>query len=218
MDSTEGLGYRLRYLGLSMSPEEQLQFVSRFEQTIGLALDKHREFFEERMRRLEFLQMASEPIHSVSALCILKDIVPAISLGHFRVFLQLSAIRDGYISSLSLIARDRKNFGQLPSEIRARFNNRLGIESCIWSENEKNRIAPAHDFNLIRGPTVTDIDFGVDEIDQPHSFSLRQLNRRAFSLYMTEPLAERIRAVNIIVNCHGARKTGQLRARQNRPF
>ena len=198
LDSTEGLGYRVQFLGLPMTLEQQTQFVTRFGESVAQALQKQGEAFGRRLERLEFLHDASSPIHQIDLVLTLREQIPITGLGHFRASLQFVAVRDGYVSSINMIARDCDS--ELPDRFTKAFPTTLGVESTVWTAHETAKLKQESDYKFFRRRQTNELVLGLSDIIQEHRLTLRGLNRRNIVLHLTQPLAIEVTRICVIVN------------------
>jgi hypothetical protein len=90
LDSIEGWGYRLQFLNIEMSREEQLAFFDRFGARLESLLEKQRvelreqqKGIDDKLRRIEFLHDCAKPIRSASFFLALKQPLTPRAIGPF---------------------------------------------------------------------------------------------------------------------------------------
>lgn len=95
LDSVEGWGYRLQFLDIEMTREEQLAFIERFGARLERMLEKQREELAERqneieakLRRIEFLHDCGKPVRGAGFVVVLDKGYSPEQLGHFRILLR----------------------------------------------------------------------------------------------------------------------------------
>lgn len=86
LDSTDGLGVRLQYLDLPLSPAEQASFFARWGDDIQSLIASRFQSVESTLARLMFLQEARGTLESIHVRFLLDKTYPSGEIGHFRAF------------------------------------------------------------------------------------------------------------------------------------
>lgn len=202
LDSVEGWGYRLQFLEIEMTREEQLTFIDRFGVRLENLLERQRAELAERqldieakLRRIEFLHDCGKPVRGASFIVVLdKPYTPA-ELGHFRILLRARNFyeRDPH-PTLWLGARDAY------ATVHA-ANNRMvlfGVKTIAWSCSPDESIQ-----STVTGGGQLDgsqIDAWAHMYRRGPFKTLGDFDRLAINVFVTKPLAPLIQCVALVVN------------------
>ena len=202
LDSVEGWGYRLQFLEIEMTREEQLTFIDRFGVRLENLLEKQRVELAERqrdieakLRRIEFLHDCGKPVRGANFIVILdKPCTPA-ELGHFRVLLRA---RNFYEQdphpTLWLGARDAYASAQFANTKTMLFGIKTVAWSCTPNESIQSTVIGAADLD------GNQIDAWAHMYRHGPFRTLGDFDRLAINVFVTKPLAPLVRCVMLLVN------------------
>jgi hypothetical protein len=139
LDSIEGWGYRLQFLELEMTREEQLAFIERYGTRLESLLERQRQELNEQRRevdnklaRIEFMHDCWKPTVEAMFSVNLDRPYTAEELGHFRILLRISSevvASPGETTELLFASADSYQFSQ---DGVLRF---FGATNRVWSRN-----------------------------------------------------------------------------------
>ncbi|MFP4028475.1 MAG: hypothetical protein ACLFWL_11850 [Candidatus Brocadiia bacterium] len=202
LDSVEGWGYRLRFLDIAMSKEEQIAFTDRFGARLeSLLEDQKTELREqqneinEKLRRIEFFHDCSKPARGVRFGIFLKGAKTPEDLGHFRILLEaMKFSKEGPHSTIWFGARDAySTWHSGDSETRL-----FGVKTLVWSENPDEDIqetiigASAPAGQVIASSAHL---YGTGPVQE-----LGDFDGLCIRVWVTKPLVEHIRYLGFTVN------------------
>jgi hypothetical protein len=128
LDNSMGLMYRLRYLDLEMTREEQLAFFTQHGQELEGMIHGHFAVVKQRLERLQFEMECRKPLVQISVVLRLNTEYSPEQLGHFR-FLAVIQNRDciGPDPALCIGGRDQWVHGS--------SDTNPTVQNVIWSRN-----------------------------------------------------------------------------------
>lgn len=132
LDNVEGWGYRLQYLEIEMTREEQLTFINRYGARLEtlferqrLELEQRQIGIDEKLRRLEFLHDYQKPSLWASFVVLFNKPVTPEEVGAFRVALHLWRQDVQPMPSFWIGAADGYIEGQIG-----------GSNTCLWGQRQ----------------------------------------------------------------------------------
>jgi hypothetical protein len=144
LDDIEGWGYRLQFLEIEMSREEQLAFIERHGARLETMLEKQRVELREKQKeidakldRIEFMHDCMKPTLGASFFVILNKQCTPEELGHFRILLHaINLYEDDPHPMIWFGARDayptwHSKGGEIPL---------FGVKTLVWSQNPDGTI------------------------------------------------------------------------------
>jgi hypothetical protein len=195
LDSVGGFPFRLRYLDIEMSKEDQLAFVDRYQQQLLDIVTKQRQSVDARLERLEFLQWARQPINEISLVlefrkpCILRD------LGQFRICMQIVEIKKGHLNSVALYVEN----GTRPCPDGK--GDDYGYLTRLPSNNAEIQEG-REEFSIAKDAPQSHLSAGIMHFDDPPNLRLADLHRRDFHLHATDNIASQILGVTLVIDSY----------------
>lgn len=198
LDSPEGLGYRLQYLDIPMSQEEQVAFINglqRRRENELAELNERQNQINEQVHRLEFLNECLRPVYHVALSVKLNKILSPDELGHFRVAFQVTKIcdlTDWY--SMCVGGRDQYSLFSEDSNEKKFF----GTETNVWTIGPNKTLYTRIE---LYQTTETDMIWFRAPLYKPANFaSVGDFDRTSYGIFMTEPLLKQVDVVAFLVN------------------
>ena len=198
LDSIEGLGYRLQYLNIKMSQEEQISFINRLEKIREIEqqeLTKKQQEVNYKLHKLEFLNECLRPVRTVMAIVKLNKPYKPEELGHFRLVIEIIRIYDpSPWPKLFIGGRDHYIISDHDNTRKMLF----GLQSLIWFEHpyeihqscidskkyERTQFLTFTGFLYRKGPFAT----------------LGEFDGTNFDIFVTSPLLGAIQNISFVVN------------------
>ena len=94
LDSIDGWGYRLQFLDIEMSKEEQSTFINKFGARLESQLEQQHQEVNAKLQRIEFLHDCAKPIRGASFMVQLDRPYSPEELGHFRILLEIISLQE----------------------------------------------------------------------------------------------------------------------------
>jgi hypothetical protein len=202
LDSIEGWGYRLQFLDIEMSREEQLAFFDRFGARLESLFERQRvelreqqKAIDDKLRRIEFLHDCVKPVLGASFFVTLKQPLTPEQLGHFRILLRAINLyvsdphptiwfgaRDGYSTWHS---------GQTKTPL-------FGVKTLVWSCNPDHTIQAT--VIGATGRVGQRIDAWGHLYGKGPCHTLGDFDRLTINIYVTKSLVEHLAYVGFSVN------------------
>jgi hypothetical protein len=195
LDSVDGWGYRLQFLEIPMSMEEQHTFIGRFGSRLESLLEQQRTEVNEKLKRLEFMHEYGKKVLSGSFSIRLNRSFEPQDLGHFRILLEVINLYEGDPHpTLWFGARDSYATWHHGDQNTPLF----GFKTIVWSRNPDDKIQNT----VIGAPGVEGQQinaFGYLYGKGPFR-TLGEFDRTHVSVFVTRPLLEKIEHVGLTVN------------------
>lgn len=199
LDSSEGMGYRLQYLQIEMSLEEQISFIEKLQETRSKelkSLNEQQDQINEQVHRLEFLNECVRPVHEVAvAVKLNKEYTPE-ELGHFRIVAQIKRI---YNPSPwpSLFIGGQDNY--MTQQQGDKSTKIFGSKTMAWATEPNDTI---HSRSRIFQSTLkTDsLWFNVPLYRRAPFPLVGDFDGTGYDIFVTKPLLDHLDVVAIIVN------------------
>jgi hypothetical protein len=202
LDDVEGWGYRLQFLEIGMTKEEQLAFIERFGARLESLFDRQRtelnerqKGIDEKLRRIEFLHDCDKPTRWARFFIFLRQPIMPEHLGHFRVALQLSMpFGDNASPTVWLCACD--GYGR--AFLEGVETLLWGFQEFAWSRKPEHKLADGvrHVFSR----TTQVIDVSVQSNIREQYPTMADFDRVRTSFYVTQNLVPHIATVGFEVN------------------
>lgn len=198
LDSTEGLGYRLQYLEIAMSQEEQISFITRLEAAREKELQelsRKQQEVDHKLHKLEFLNECLKPVHIVAIIATLNRPYEPEELGHFRLVIQIARVyQPSPWPVLSVGGRDwYPTCADKDKQVRL-----FGSKCLIWSENpheiHKSR------FESKRSLQTQVLQFSGRLYNKGPFVTVGEFDGSNFDIFLTPRLLDTIQTVLFIVN------------------
>jgi hypothetical protein len=198
LDSTEGLGYRLQYLNIAMSQEEQISFINSLEimrEKQLQELSRKQEEVNHKLHRVEFLNECLRPVHTVMAFAVLNKSYKPEELGHFRLVIEIEKIYDPSPWPTLFIGGKNHYFDSKNNDTQVKL---FGLKSLIWSEQP-------HELHLNRIKSQEHTQTRVLQFSGPlyHKrpfTTVGEFDRTHFDIFVTPQLLDAIQCVGFVVN------------------
>jgi hypothetical protein len=129
LDSVQGMPYRLQYLNLQMSTEEQLSFFNAFGSDLRLLLEKQHSSIDERLNVLDFWLACARPLRQFWIIALLDRAYSFEEIGHFRFALKLGHS----VSHPMIVVRGRDQVMRVKSKT-GQVNSSFSTETFIRGE------------------------------------------------------------------------------------
>ncbi|MBA4030923.1 MAG: hypothetical protein C0478_08530 [Planctomyces sp.] len=196
LDSTEGLAYRLQYLGVSMSLEEQITFLDRIQSARDkelAELKQQQQGIARQIERLEFLNECLRPVQDVGLLIQLNRNCTTTELGHFRAIVEISC---GFGPTLQVLHVGGRDFYM--DEVD-RENCWFGKKTLVWGADSKDIVFSKCDSY----PGISDavgIEFRAPLFRHGQFALVGHFDRTSLDICVTEPLMDQMVAIAFVVN------------------
>lgn len=191
LDSIEGFGYRLQYLDIEMSKEEQVAFFERSHSRFASQF----EAVDKKLERIDFFNECSKEVFSASLIVEFDKMYTPYDLGHFRVMLEIINLnKNEPHPTLWLAGRDAYSVFS-SGETKTKL---FGHKMIVWSRNPDDAIQNT----MIGGASPGGRGFNVFSgiYNKGPYTKLTDFDRRHVSLYITNSLLDKIRGVWLVVN------------------
>lgn len=215
LDSIEGCGYRLQYLDIEMSKEEQLAFIGRYGSRLEALLEEQQEnlrqqqrLIENKLARIEFMHDCSKPVLEAMFSVELDRAYTPTELGHFRILLQVTSyILDSKGTRTQLMFGSEDDFRFFPED-EISF---IAATNQVWSQNPDEIILNSGIPLVPMSKMTTANQLDDLKVQSLGSFATRRLLKTAFRtlgsfdrstirVYVTRSLFYKIKSVTFVVN------------------
>ena len=215
LDSIEGWGYRLQFLEIEMTREEQLAFIERYGSRLESLLEKQRQELndqqwqiENKLKRIEFMHDCSKPVVEAMVEINLNRAYTAGELGQFRILLQISSfILDPQGAETKLLFASQDAYRYSPDRTLLSFS----ATNRVWSQNPDETIVnsgidlvpmslPMMPNGSTDATTRSLGSFATVRLLKSGFRTLGTFDRATIRVYLTRSLFQKISSVAFVVN------------------
>ena len=198
LDSSAGWGYRLQYLAIPMSLEEQITFIDKLQMAREkelAELNVRQEEIGKQIQRLEFLNECLRPVLDMITVIKLKRAFTASELGHFRVAIQVVREEDGLPVGTSIFVGGRDSY--CVAQQNGKDTKVFGTKTLAWTTKPDNIL-----YQTIWGiATQTKIiKFRAPMFHRGPFTLVGDFDKTKFDIFLTEPLLDQVDMIAFIVN------------------
>jgi hypothetical protein len=202
LDSPAGYGFRLQYLDVGMSKEEQISFLDNYNEILRDMHAMQGDMYAMQVKdnhenaRLRFLHEAILPIDSLAFMLVLDKPARASDLGHFRIYIDIStlvqdgtrrslhaAFRDLYLTTESESAPPRSLYG-IHAMVGSSLSDKPLIARSLTSTQESVRV----------------LRFNTALVDNSVYQRLIDIDGAYFDVFVTERLLEHTDIIALMIN------------------
>ncbi|HPF27820.1 MAG TPA: hypothetical protein PK159_14635 [Steroidobacteraceae bacterium] len=190
LDSPEGLIARLQYLGIPMSPTEQIALVSKFGSQLQNAVSARFDRVENTLSEMERFLAFQKPIHRLDVFVLLKSEMCSASIGEEGLLLTMGGIqaRSSYLNLLLWNKVDDKL-----------ARDRIVTQSRLWLLEEEGKMVNfANSASASKSVIVAYCEVHFSYFGRPAS--LADLAEVAITVHLTEGLKEQVHSIAVDAN------------------
>lgn len=180
---------------ISLSNAEQAAFFAEYGSQIEQILHKGFGGIDNRLKRLEFLHDCSKPLMGATAILTLRQECTVEDLGHFRFMVEVFNMHeDAPYPGLWIAGRDA--YPERHSQ--GKSGKYIGVQSLAWSRNPDEEIQNTQ-FSMFSIST-NQLDAGAHLHKRGPYRTLKDLDGRRMSIYVTKPLFDLTAGIYFIAN------------------
>ena len=208
LDSPDGLAARYQYLGITLSPEEQQNFFSRWGDDIQSVISTRFQKMEQSIKRMLFLQEAQSETFSMFIKINLDREYTSAEIGHFRIFCDLYLSHNDYAIESIQVGMTDKEWDNNDKLIR-RGTNTSGwyengissITSLFFNSEDKEKYEILSNGSSIGNETVASFVLAIN-IWEPliklhYRLKLSNLDESHYIFTMNKSVAQKISNIEV---------------------
>lgn len=194
LDGVEGWGYRLQFLDIEMSKEEQSAFISKFGARLESLLEQQRQDIDAKLQRIEFLHDCAKPIRGASFNVYLAQNYTPEELGHFRVLLEVISLHEhDPHPTLWLAARD----AYWTHHSQGTETLLFGTKTIAWSRGPDESLQNT----VVGGERAGSLIQAFSYLYKRGPFqALGDLDKTTVNVFVTESIVDKVAHVTLTVN------------------
>lgn len=198
LDSSGGLGYRLQYLNIEMTPEEQLSFINSLEGMREKQLQElstRQQEIDRKLHRVEFMNECLRPVHTVMAVVVLNKQYTPEELGHFRLIIEIERIYEPSPWPILFIGGRDCYITYKSNDMQKKL---FGFTSIIWSENPHEVYQRQSESR--KSERTQRLEFSGLLYHKGPFASVGEFDRTGFDIFVTPQLLDAMQGIGFVVN------------------